>query len=217
MTTVTLESRDFWPVTPCNSRPWHSGGTPPSLWKEVKPGKNSVETCYASILKLQTSCFSETSGSALRACRHNPRHVHLVWCQRGLNRTPSVGVECLRGVWECKHDIRAVISRRESRTPLKNAVLWSVTPRGSCEIRRFGGSFATISRMMAARSSETFVLARATRRQLPEDCILHSHRRKDLKFWNLCNAFLAGFSCVVQACRWNTPSPQPCTVARGVT
>jgi hypothetical protein len=32
--------------------------------------------------------------------------------------------------------------------------------------------------------SETFVLTRATRRNIPEDTILHSHRRENLKAYN---------------------------------
>jgi hypothetical protein len=36
----------------------------------------------------------------------------------------------------------------------------------------------------AIRSSETSVLTEATQRHTPEDGILHSHRRENLKFYN---------------------------------
>jgi hypothetical protein len=39
--------------------------------------------------------------------------------------------------------------------------------------------------MEAIRSSQTSVLTRATRRNIQEDDILHSHRRENLKCYNL--------------------------------
>jgi hypothetical protein len=80
-------------------------------------------------------------------------------------------------------------------TRMKNAVSWDVAPCISCVTRRFGGNYRlqppahagsslvdlSTLKMEGICSSETSVHTRSTRRHIPEDGILHSHRRENPK------------------------------------
>jgi hypothetical protein len=91
---------------------------------------------------------------------------------------------------------------------MKIAVFWDVAPSRSCVNQRFGvtyrlltiaGCFRLVTQSAATSSRwfltceffypedggdtfpETSVYIRLARRYIPEDCILHSHRRENLK------------------------------------
>jgi hypothetical protein len=73
---------------------------------------------------------------------------------------------------------------------MKNAVFWGVAP---C---RCGSSLAAFStlKMEAIRSSETSVQSTtSTRHHTPEDGILHSHRRENLKSYDMSLVCLTNF------------------------
>jgi hypothetical protein len=76
---------------------------------------------------------------------------------------------------------------------MKNAVFWDVALCGSCLNRRFGGTCRLhlqggknqLVTALATRSSESSLIRRPTRRHIPEDGILPSHRHEYLRFYVL--------------------------------
>jgi hypothetical protein len=93
---------------------------------------------------------------------------------------------------------------------IKNAVLWDVAPCTYFVNRRFGETYRVylqgirnprkilISYTLkkeAIRSSETSVKKISTRRHIPEDGILHSHCRDNLKFYKSENRLKFSVEC----------------------
>jgi hypothetical protein len=70
-------------------------------------------------------------------------------------------------------------------------VFWDVMLCGSCKNQCFGGTYDSIIRVTrigelgATLAITTSVLTRATQRNIPEDDILHSHRRENLKSYKV--------------------------------
>jgi hypothetical protein len=62
----------------------------------------------------------------------------------------------------------------------------------------------------APSSSETPVLTRAARRNIPEDAIVHSHRREILKSYNFVCGYEAGKLCI------SSSKPRSCSCCRAV-
>jgi hypothetical protein len=75
----------------------------------------------------------------------------------------------------------------------KNGVFGVVMPCGSLLVAAYvvpsSSIFVTLMKE-APGFSETSVLTRAIRRNNPEDTILHSHRRENLKSYMKCTAFI---------------------------
>jgi hypothetical protein len=62
-------------------------------------------------------------------------------------------------------------------------------------IYELGKTLAVTSNLRTLRRNTKSVLTRATRRNIPEDCILHSHRRENLKSYSTFECLSTSHSC----------------------
>jgi hypothetical protein len=76
-----------------------------------------------------------------------------------------------------------VIAFGEIFESMKNTVFWDVVPCSSCLNRHFGGTYRLHlqGRKIRERGTSVSWLLQSARRHIPENCILHSHRRENLK------------------------------------
>jgi hypothetical protein len=108
------------------------------------------------------------SFSPLLIMQDTPTQRFYVLISAGSNFFLPTVLYCLSNQ-HLRRNVRAEVFKAVT---MKNAVFLDVTPCGSCKNRRFGGSTVSIIRV----TYETQVLAKVTRRNIPEDDILHLRR-----------------------------------------
>jgi hypothetical protein len=105
------------------------------------------------------------------------------------NRYFCVLTECVIELHTLKDDVRFEVF---TAVTMRNAVVWDVTQCGSCKNRSLRRLLVTASVLPSTpilvtliieelSSSETLVLTGATRRNIPQDGIVHGHCRENLK------------------------------------
>jgi hypothetical protein len=138
-------------------------------------------------IKCRSVCWKSTDISEKTSSEMSVNFQHLSQktevCTATLVRTSKISVLDQGRVFTGpKSRTNTTLSEFRWMFILKNAVFWDVMPCAHA-----GSSFAGFStmKMEAIRSSETSVHTRSTRRHIPEDSILHSHRRENLKSYTM--------------------------------
>jgi hypothetical protein len=112
---------------------------------------------------------------------------------QGTERHPQIALvlHTFLTVQSTFYQVRVIFGDYRISSEIKDAVVWDVAPIGPCNNRYFGQGDKNLRAtnvsstliMEDIRSSETSVLIRVTLRNIPEDGILHSQRRDNLKFY----------------------------------